>query len=72
MSTIMSIRAHFYHCLKSARIRSFQVLYFLAFGLNTRDTPDRISSNNPWVSNNGRALKSSALLCIRIEISASH
>ena len=41
----MSIRTHFYHCVKSARIRSFNGLYFLAFAMNTRDTPDRISSN---------------------------
>ena len=50
----MSIRTHFYHCVKSARIWSFHDLYFLALGLNTRDTPERISSNKRRASNNRR------------------
>ena len=60
----MSIRTHFYHCVKSVHIRSFHGLYFLAFRLNRRDTPDRISSNKR------RPLTSAAPLGIRIEISA--
>ena len=31
----MSIRTHFYHYVKSVRIRSFSSPYFPAFGLNT-------------------------------------
>ena len=67
----MSIRTQFYHCLKSARIRSFHDLYFLVFGLNTRDTPDRISSNKCLASNKRHPLTSAATLGIRIAISAS-
>ena len=52
----MSIRTHFYHCAKSTGIQSFHGLYFLAFGLNTRDTPDRISSNKRRASNKRRPL----------------
>ena len=28
-----------YHCVKSVRIRNYSGPYFLAFGLNTEDTP---------------------------------
>ena len=59
----MSIRTHFYHCVKSARIRSFNGLYFLAFALNTRDTPDRISSNKRRVSNKRRTSQFQNLIC---------
>ena len=67
----MSIRTHFYHCVKSARIWSFHDLHFLALGLNTRDTPDRISSNKRRASKKRRPLTSAAPLGFCIAINAS-
>ena len=37
--TILGAFSRGYHCVKSVRIRSFFVMHFPVFGLNTEDTP---------------------------------